>query len=124
MISVYTGLCLEISLYILLTWNKAEEEKFEDIKGVIRSCKSKKDDRQYNDQKKKDRQYNGQKKDRQYNGQKKKGRQYNDQKKDRQYNDQKKKDKQWSTIQNTTQKKVLATRTPLETRVKSGSPEG
>ena len=115
MISVYTGLCLEISLYILLTWNKAEEEKFEDIKGVIRSCKSKKDDRQYNDQKKKDRQYNGQKK---------KGRQYNDQKKDRQYNDQKKKDKQWSTIQNTTQKKVLATRTPLETRVKSGSPEG
>ena len=86
MISVYTGLCLEISLYILLTWNKAEEEKFEDIKGVIRSCKSKKDDRQYNDQKKKD--------------------------------------KQWSTIQNTTQKKVLATRTPLETRVKSGSPEG
>ena len=86
MISGYTGLCLEISLYILLTWNKAEEEKFEDIKGVIRSCKSKKD-RQYNDQKK-DRQYNGQKKkDRQYNGQKKKDRQYNGQKKkDRQYN--------------------------------------
>ena len=78
MISGYTGLCLEISLYILLTWNKAEEEKFEDIKGVIRSCKSKKD-RQYNDQKKKDRQYNGQT--------------------DRQYNDQKKKDKQWSTKQ-------------------------
>ena len=90
MISVYTGLCLEISLYILLTWNKAEEEKFEDIKGVIRSCKSKKDDRQYNDQKKKDRQYNGQKKkDRQYNDQKKKDGQYNDQKKkDGQYNDQ------------------------------------
>ena len=40
--------------------------KFEDTKGVVRSCKWKMD-----------RQYNGQKKDRQYNGQKKKDRQYN-----------------------------------------------
>ena len=35
-------------------------ERFEDIKGVIRSRKSKMD-RQYNGQKKMDRQYNGQK---------------------------------------------------------------
>ena len=47
-------------------------EKFNDIKGVIRSRKSKKD-WQCNGQKKKDWQYNGQrKKDWQYNGQKKK----------------------------------------------------
>jgi len=35
-------------------------EKFEDIKGVIRS---RQEDRQYNGQKKEDRQYNGQKKE-------------------------------------------------------------
>ena len=40
-----------------------ERRKFEDTKGIIRNCKSKKD-RQYNGQKRKD------KKDRQYNGQK------------------------------------------------------
>ena len=49
-----------------------ELEEFEDTKGVIRICKSKKD-RQHNGYKKKDRQHNGyKKKDRQHNGYKKK----------------------------------------------------
>jgi len=48
------------------------QEEFEDTKGVIRICKSKKDN-QHNGQKKKDNQHNGQKKkDNQHNGQKKK----------------------------------------------------
>ena len=57
-------------------------EKIEYIKGLIRSCKLKKD-----------RQYKNQKTDRQYNNQKK-DRQYNNQKTDRQYNNQKKRHKQ------------------------------
>ena len=65
--------------------------KFEDTKGVIRSCKSL-NDRQYNGQVKNDKQYNGQaKNDRQYNGQAKNDRQYNGQEEIGQN------DKQWST---------------------------
>jgi hypothetical protein len=56
--------------------HRSSHKQFEDAKGVLRSCNSKKD-RQYSDQKK-DRQYSDQKKDRQYS----------DQKKDRQYSDQ------------------------------------
>ena len=68
---------------ILLKGVEEKKIKFEDTKGVVRSCKWK--DRQYNGQKKKDRHYNGQKK---------KDRQYNGQKKDRQYNSQKMTDRQ------------------------------
>jgi hypothetical protein len=70
---------------------------FYDIKGVIRSRKSKKG-RQYNGQKKKGRQYNGQKK---------KGRQYNDKKK-------KQKNKQRST-EHYTGTRDRATQTSLNT---------
>jgi hypothetical protein len=56
-------------LYIFLSKTDTSSHKqFEDAKGVLRSCNSKKD-RQYSDQKK-DRQYSDQKKDRQYSDQK------------------------------------------------------
>ena len=48
--------------------HRSSHKQFEDAKGVLRSCNSKKD-RQYSDQKK-DRQYSDQKKDRQYSDQK------------------------------------------------------